>query len=72
MASYGKTQTESGFICLKPLKFDLTWVESCFGFGGGDPSQNSENCKNGHNNNNKNLQVKKMHIMIKFWLMLNI
>ena len=49
----GKTQTENKFRCSKPLKFYVTWVESCLELGGGGYSQNSENCQDDHNGKKK-------------------
>ena len=47
IAIYGKTQTENGFICSKPLKSDVMWVGSCFGLVGVGYSQNSKIGNNG-------------------------
>ena len=37
MAIYGKTQTENGLECSKPLKFDVTGVERAV-LNGGAPA----------------------------------
>ena len=47
IAIYGKTQTENGLVYLKPLKFDVTDVESCLDLVSGGYGQNGENGQNG-------------------------
>ena len=71
MAIYGKTQTENGLECSKPLKFDVTAVESCFEWGSAGYSQNSKNSQNGQNGP-KMAKYKKLHLIIKLWLILSI
>ena len=46
MAIYGKTQTEKGLVCSKPLKFDVTDVERCLDVRSSGYGQNGENYQN--------------------------
>ena len=47
IAIYGKTQTENGLVCSKPLKFDVPDVERCLDVQSIGYGQNGENGQNG-------------------------
>ena len=62
MSIYDKTQTENGLVCLKPLKFDMTDVESGFKLESSGYSKKGGNGKYVQ----KKLEIEKNHQILAY------